>query len=102
MTAHPDKPTLTPVRIEWFARYHLDNPAWGVFHVALDDGNFECGASDLERDSWPNELREAAAWFDRLTRSQRVRLDRKAKERANAIRVAGLYRRQPTTSGRSE
>lgn len=99
MTAHSPKPTITPERVEWFARYWWANPTWGVFHVCLDDGNWECGAADrmhrpgtgvtvaslfvpsrhdVGRDEWPAELREHAEWFDSLTPSQRRRLGQKA------------------------
>lgn len=91
MTAHNEKPTLTPERVRWFAEYYKRNPAWGVFHVALDDGNYECGAATwdpaagLMRAAWPADLREAAEWFETLTKSQRRRLAHKAEDLANTI-----------------
>ena len=99
MTAHRAKPTITPERVDWFARYLADNPAWGVFHVSLDDGNHKLGAAshwkrpgtgeyvdgifvparwDVGRDEWSADLREAAEWFDQLSPSQRKRLGEKA------------------------
>lgn len=45
MTAHKQKPTITPERVAWFAEYYRANPAWGVFHVALDDNNYTLGAA---------------------------------------------------------
>lgn len=87
MTAHRDKPTLTPDRVRWFADYHRRHPAWGIFHVALSDGNYEFGAAKeaLARDAWTAEEREAAAWFDALTPSQRRRLGQRAEDAANTI-----------------
>jgi hypothetical protein len=46
MTAHRSKPTITPERVAWFKNYLSDHPAWGVFHVALEDGNFNRGAAE--------------------------------------------------------
>lgn len=98
MTAHRQKPTITPERVQWFADYYKQNPVWGVFHASLDDGNL-CGASTGDlfdtttmrwvpggRASWPADVREAAAWFDTLTPSQRKRLAMKAEDLANSIR----------------
>lgn len=87
MTAHRPKPTITPERIRWFAEYHGREPAWGEFHVVLDDGNYTSKAGPYHPDpevvaairaSWPADLREAARWFDQLTPSQKARLGRKA------------------------
>jgi hypothetical protein len=101
MTAHRSKPTITQERVAWFKSYLSEHPAWGVFHVALEDGNFDRGAAehmmrpgtgghfdgafvparyDLGRDEWPADLRDAAEWFDKLTASQRRRLGRKASQ----------------------
>lgn len=84
MTAHAPKPTITPERVAWFAAYLRANPSWGEFHVSLDDGNW-CKAASSERptdrESWPADVREAAAWFDTLTQSQRRRLGQKAETR---------------------
>lgn len=84
MTAHRPKPTITPERVDWFARYEMTAPCWGAFHVALDDGNYKCGAV-LSGDE-PDDVREAAAWFDSLTPSQRRRLRDKAERRAQEMR----------------
>jgi hypothetical protein len=86
---------ITPERVDWFFRYRSENSAWGIFHVCLDDGNWECGAAkqtlrpgtgsylngewiparyDLGRDEWADDLREAADWFDSLTPSERLKL----------------------------
>lgn len=101
MTAHRIKPTITPERVAWFAAYRFQNAAWGVFHVALEDGNYDCGAAmhtlrpgtgcmdratgvfiparhDFGRGEWAADIREAAEWFDKLTPSQRRRLRKKA------------------------
>ena len=84
MTAHREKPTLTPDRIAWFADYHRQHPSWGIFHVALDDGNYECGAAkeSWAITPWTDAEREAAAWFDQLTPSQRRRLGQRAEDLA--------------------
>jgi hypothetical protein len=100
VTAHPPKPTITPDRVAWFRAYRAQNSEWGVFHVALADANYECGAApdtlrpgtgcrdstgafvparhDFGRDEWDPDVREAADWFDKLTPSQRRRLGKKA------------------------
>lgn len=101
MTAHRQKPTITPERVTWFRAYYRENPSWGVFHVSLDDGNYDRGAAttmkrpgtgcfigdtwvperhDLPREDWPPDLRGAAEWFDKLTPSQRRRLGKKASQ----------------------
>jgi len=100
MTAHRTKSVITIERIMWFAAYYEKNPAWGVFHVCLSDGNYKCKSAqfwhrpgtgvraqdgtwipekwDLGRDEWTAGLREAADWFDSLSPSQRQRLGRNA------------------------
>lgn len=95
MTAHKQKPTITPERVAWFAEYYRVNPAWGVFHVALDDNNYTLGAASgatwnkarnewgppyRTGKDWPADVREAAEWFDKLTPSQRRRLGEKARD----------------------
>lgn len=96
MTAHKQKPTITPGRIAWFAAYHLEHPEWGVFHVPLSDNNWGCPAAPYhpdpdvraaERAKWPADVREAAEWFDQLTPSQHRRLERRV-EKFNAREVA--------------
>ncbi len=98
MTAHRTKPVITTERIAWFAEYVRKNCAWGVFHVSLSDGNYECGPADemcvdapgddwprdkwIPREEWPADIREAAEWFENLTPSQRARLKRKAENLA--------------------
>lgn len=69
---------ITPERVRWFADYHATHPEWGVFHVALEDGNYECGAS--EPGVWEGETQEVlfmADWFDVLTEDQREELARR-------------------------
>lgn len=104
MTAHRPKPTLTPERIDWFARYYSQNQAWGVFHVCLDDGNYDCKAGPFHADpavvaalraSWPADLRDAAEWFDKLTASQRRRLGQKAERRAMELGLVPMSRPGP-------
>jgi hypothetical protein len=106
MTAHKPKPTIRPEHVEWFARYYKQHPAWGVFHVALADGNWNFGAADTQlrpgtgqdvdgvfvparydfaRHEWPHDVRKAAEFFDKLTPSQRRRLGQKAEDLANTV-----------------
>jgi hypothetical protein len=78
MTAHRQKPTITPERVAWFTRFYQrkGNGAWGyTFHVTLDDCNWDSVARADARD-WPDfdELKEQVAWFNSLTDSQRKRL----------------------------
>lgn len=75
--------TITPERVQWFANYYKANPSWGVFHICLEDGNWRLGAREDGREAWPVDIREAAAWFDRLSPSQRRRLKLKAEDRAS-------------------
>lgn len=78
MTAHRAKDaTITQAHVEWFARYYFMNITWGVFHVCLDDGNWNLGASDPTAE-WSTELVEMAAWFNKLTPSQRRKLGKRA------------------------
>lgn len=92
MTAHAPKPTLTRERVEWFARYYIAEPAWGVFHCTLDDGNWSCPAFPLPRheSEYSADVLEHARWFDTLTPSQRRRLGRKAEDMAAAMRMTKL------------
>lgn len=87
MTAHKPKPTITPERVAWFAEYYKQHPAWDVFHVALADSNWNLGSASERWSSepWTDEVREAAAWFDTLTASQRRRLGQKAEDLANTV-----------------
>lgn len=84
----------------WFRAYLSQNPEWGVFHVSLADCNYGRAADhtirpgtgcsdrmtgvfiparyDFGRGEWSDDVREAAEWFDKLTRSQRRRLAEKA------------------------
>jgi len=79
-----EKITLTPDAYEWFANYLHKELAWGVFHVALDDGNYEC---DIESDwiepehieEWPG-LMEKVTFFNQLSYSQRKKLGEKAQK----------------------
>jgi hypothetical protein len=76
VTAHRSKPTITPAWIERFARYYRDNPAWGVFHVCLDDHNWDCPTGEpVGVPDCPADMR---AFFDALSPSQRRRLGRRA------------------------
>lgn len=94
MTAHKEKPTITPERVEWFANYLRKNPTWGVFRVSLDFGASTGDLFDVTtmkwvpggRAAWPADVREAAEWFDKLTPSQRRRLGMKASNIAHTIR----------------
>jgi hypothetical protein len=77
MTAHKSKPTITPERVTWFREYHQANPAWGVFHVVLDDENWKLKIDDKQLNGQPDDVVEAARWFNMLTPSQRARLERR-------------------------
>ncbi len=79
MTKHPDKPTITPERIAWFAAYYRKYPSWGVFHVVLSDGNWGLKAEVEYSHDEPGEL-DAIRWFNTLTKSQQRRLGRKAED----------------------
>lgn len=70
---------VTPEWVARFAAYFQQNPAWGIFHVGLGDGNWKSGAwRDEKRLLWHPELVEMADYFDRLSPSQRRKLGRKA------------------------
>lgn len=61
------------VHVEAFARYLSRNPSWGIFHVVMDDGNFDC---DYRGEPATAEERELAAIFDAMTGSQRAKVAR--------------------------
>lgn len=89
MTKPNAQETLTPERVKWFAEYYKKHPEWGIFHVSLADGNYQLGAATdfsiwLSNES-EAELREVAAWFNRLSPSQRRRLQMRAEDQANTI-----------------
>jgi len=78
-----DKMQLTPEIYRRFAEYHRHNAAWGIFHVPLDDGNYELEAwTDRDDDDDPitDEERALADIFNQLSYSQRKKLGRKAEE----------------------
>jgi hypothetical protein len=71
---------ITTERVRWFAAYHAAHPDWGVFHTALQDGNYDCGASDPGlREGGPPDLEDVADWFDRLTEDERIELARRVR-----------------------
>lgn len=84
MTAHAEKPTITPERVAWFADYHRKHLAWGAFHIVLDDGNWKSEIPPDFARGEPGEL-EAIAWFNKLTPSQRQRLGRKAEDVVHTV-----------------
>jgi len=89
MTKPSAQAVLTRERVTWFAEYYKQHPEWGIFHVSLSDGNYEFGASDniFDDNGFPEAvLNEAAAWFNKLSPSQRRRLAMKAKDLAHSIR----------------
>jgi hypothetical protein len=88
MTAPSARTSLNAERIRWFAEYLRKHPEWGIFHVSLSDANYEFGASDSIWDDPPYseaELREVAAWFNRLSPSQRRRLGMKARDLVDTV-----------------
>lgn len=60
---------------EKFALYYLHNAAWGVFHVALGDGNYNFDVNMTQTTEQEKELIEI---FNRLSYSQRKKLAKKA------------------------
>ncbi len=61
-----------------FAAYLALEPAWGIFHVALEDGNYDFGATDAEDYS---ELEDHLAHiFSLLSPTQRSKLGRLARK----------------------
>lgn len=72
MTAHRQKPTITPEIVKRFAAYYARNPAWGVIHCSFDDGNWKLRARVDE--STDDEGRWIASIHDALTESQKRRL----------------------------
>lgn len=91
MTAHAPKLTITPERVEWFARYYVANPAWGIFHACLDDGNWKFGVYSWEDPSkFPKDVLEHALWFNKITPSQRRRLGKKAEARAAELQTVKM------------
>ncbi len=64
------------VFVEEFAMYLDLEPSWGIFHVSLDDGNYEFGAAEGRPDGEPfSEFEEhLIEVFDLLTPSQRQKV----------------------------
>ncbi len=75
------KINLTPEIYQRFAEYYRRNVVWGIFHVALDDGNYD---KDIKESSFniitTAEEKELATIFNQLSHSQRKKLGRKAEE----------------------
>lgn len=87
---------VTQEIVDRFADYHRREPSWGVLHVSLDDGNYDCTISDLlpgldehlanqvagtgrcDRSPVTDEERELARLHDLMTPSQRRSLASKA------------------------
>ena len=81
------KPTITADRIAWFAAYFRRHPTSEIFHGALADRNYACGVGAA---TWAGGRadavdREAAAWFNTLSPTQRKRLGQKAEDLADTI-----------------
>lgn len=72
---------ITNKRVDQFLAYYKKNPAWGVFHCSLDDGNFDCGAAELsEADRTPGDgLDDMVEWFNDLTERERESLLKRVK-----------------------
>jgi hypothetical protein len=80
----PEKSILTRARVRWFAAYLRRHPTWGIFRAALALHDFESGAAaELPSQPWSAADREAAAWFDALSSSQRRRLVVRAEDLAH-------------------
>lgn len=76
MTAPSCKRPLTAEVLDAFREYHRREPSWGIFHVALDDGNYKSDAAPerwLDR-TYTDEERRLAAIFAELSPSQRAKV----------------------------
>ncbi len=80
MTAPVKEITLTDGIYRRFAHYHKYNAAWGVFHVSLDDGNWDCAIDPdwMELDELTYDIPELIAIHNKLSPSQRKKLAAKA------------------------
>ncbi len=86
MTAPTPKVTLTPEVYDYFRRYYAqpDHGAWGIYHVWLDDGNY-----DLDPIGEPNDCsgfyrvtdEDRRMWevFREMTPSQRRRIAKRCR-----------------------
>ncbi|HEY8560490.1 MAG TPA: hypothetical protein VIL74_08940 [Pyrinomonadaceae bacterium] len=74
--------TLSEAIYARFADYYRRNPAWGVFHVSLADGNYELGSgiAFFDASKVTDEERDLSAIFEKLSYSQRKKLAAKAAE----------------------
>lgn len=86
----PDRPSITPEVVDRFAAYYRENPAWGSVHVVLDDHNLQHCSVDFCI-GWAVENGDAegealARILRSMSRSQRVRLGRKAEAIAREVR----------------
>lgn len=82
MTKPSAKVSVSQGLIDRFADYHRRNLAWGVFHVWLDDGNYDSSFSVEQLESWgmtlTDEERELGAIFEDLSATQRAKISKRA------------------------
>lgn len=74
MTAPKAKLHLTPEIYAAFLDYYRRNPAWGVLHVSMDDGNWKLPMAWALKPDSTDEERELVRLHDMMTPSQRRRL----------------------------
>lgn len=91
MTAPSARVVLTPNWIACFASYLCRNPAWGVFHIQLEDSNlkFDVDPNDALQGATAElveELEILIRYFNQLTPSQRKRLGDRARTAVEALR----------------
>lgn len=70
VTAPGARVALTPALVDRFASYHRRELSWGIFHVALDDDNYEADCDEPRTD----EERDLASLFRQMSRTQRAKL----------------------------
>jgi hypothetical protein len=85
VSAPKPKVTLTPEVHAYFTAYLKKNPAWGIYHVFLDDGNYGDVPEEPYAGGWDqdyatpctDEDRRMWALFRQMTPSQQRRIAKK-------------------------
>ncbi len=91
MTAPVKRFTLTPEVYAYFSAYLAKNPAWGIYHVWLDDGNYKAEPPEKPYDAGVAVTAEdLRMWelFRAMTPTQRKRVGERCGQLELAARKA--------------
>lgn len=103
MRHDPNRPKVNEV-LEDFYRYYQKNPAWGVLHVILDDGNYGPvrGAIQYAEGIGDEEGKRLAEILDQMSPTQQGKIarlcsQRDARERWEKQQACRTHSRPPST-----